>query len=208
MLVMASGYRINEIFRSLQGEGALVGTPMVFVRFAGCNLWNGREGDRPQAQCGFCDTDFSHVETLSGDEILQRIASLAGPAWLCLTGGEPALQLDRPLLELLRAQGWRCALETNGSLPIDAYRDLIDWICVSPKTSELRVQEGDELKLVYRGQTREELERLGALNFRHHLLQPEWGPRYRELMTQALVFLETQGRWRLSLQTHKVLGIR
>lgn len=205
---MSGRYRIHEIFRSLQGEGALTGTPMAFIRFAGCNLWSGQESDRQSAACSFCDTDFSPSESLDEDELVRRVAAQAGPDWICLTGGEPTLQLERSLLQRLRDQGWRLALETNGTRLIDGYRDLLDWVCVSPKTGELRVVEGDELKLVYRGQAPEQLAHLAQLPFRYHFLQPEWSERYATHLEQALVFLQGQRHWRLSLQAHKLIGIR
>lgn len=207
-------YAVREIFRTLQGEGGLSGTPMLFVRFAGCNLWSGRDADRARdaersgAACpGFCDTDFVGGEGMTAEVLLERLRALPGPGWICFTGGEPALQLDRPLLEATRAAGFRAALETNGTLPLDGLRRLIDWLCVSPKTSALAVHEGDELKLVYRGQPVEALRPFEALAFRHLSLQPEWGPRYSEYLAAALALLPTQPRWRLSLQTHKLVGL-
>jgi 7-carboxy-7-deazaguanine synthase (Cx14CxxC type) len=203
-------YAVKEIFRTLQGEGALVGTPMVFVRFAGCNLWSGREEDRAGARCDFCDTDFVGGERLDGDELVRRVtvaAGESGPRWVCFTGGEPALQLDAPLLERVRARGFRVAIETNGTVALDALRAAIDWLCMSPKTTELKVTSGDELKLIYRGQAPEELRALERLDFRHFALQPEWGARYQERLAGALAFLQQQSRWRLSLQVHKVVGL-
>lgn len=200
-------YAVKEIFRTLQGEGGLAGTPMVFVRLAGCNLWTGREEDRASARCDFCDTDFLGGERLSAGEIVARVEALEGPRWICLTGGEPMLQVDRPLLEAMRAAGRNVAIETNGTVAIDALRPLIDWVCVSPKTPELRVTAGDELKLVYRGQSPEELARLEALDFRHRFLQPEWGPRYEAMLAGAIALLERQPTWRLSLQVHKIIGL-
>lgn len=209
-------YRVREIFRTLQGEGAQSGTPMVFVRFAGCNLWSGHAADRERdaartgAECPrYCDTDFVGGERLSVDELRGRVAELAGPGWICFTGGEPALQLDRPLLEELRAAGCRAAVETNGTVALDAIADLLDWVCVSPKLAGdgLRVLCGDELKLVYRGQPVAELRAFESLAFRHFFLQPEWGPRYDEHLAGALAFLQSQARWRLSLQAHKLVGL-
>src|SRR4051812_14055283 len=207
-------YAVRVIFRTLQGEGAQSGTPMLFVRFAGCNLWTGRDGDRARdaarhaAACPlFCDTDFVGGERLGAGAIVARLAALPGPRWICFTGGEPALQLDRALLETTRAAGYRASMETNGTLPLDGVRDLIDWLCVSPKTDALAVTAGDELKLVYRGQTAVELSRFEALDFTHLSLQPEWGPDYQRLLAEALLVLQSQPRWRLSLQTHKILGL-
>ena len=207
---------MRELFRTLQGEGAQAGTPMVFVRFAGCNLWSGREPDRARdaartgASCPlYCDTDFVDGEPLAGDELLARVRALPGPAWICWTGGEPALQLDAPLLAAARAAGYRSAIETNGTVALDGLRALLDWVCVSPKLDGdgLRVREGDELKVIFRGQPPSSLAPLERLAFRHHLLQPEWGPRYAEHLAAALAFLPSQPRWRLSLQTHKSLGL-
>ncbi len=202
-------YAVKEVFRTLQGEGGLAGTPMVFVRFAGCNLWSGREEDRAGARCDFCDTDFVGGERFTVEELTARVGAEAagGPRFVCFTGGEPMLQLDAPLLESLRARGFRAAVETNGTVALDAVRPLLDWVCMSPKTPELAVTAGDELKLVYRGQPADEIRRYEALAFRHFFLQPEWGARYDALLAGALAFLQTQSTWRLSLQTHKLIGL-
>jgi len=202
-------YAVKEVFRTLQGEGGLAGTPMVFVRFAGCNLWSGREEDRASARCDFCDTDFVGGERLTVEELLARVASAAagGPRYACFTGGEPMLQLDEPLLRAVREAGFRVALETNGTVALDGVRPLIDWVCMSPKTPELAVTAGDELKLIYRGQSPDDIRAYEALDFRHFFLQPEWGARYRELLDGALAFLQSQARWRLSLQVHKLVGL-
>jgi 7-carboxy-7-deazaguanine synthase len=202
-----AGYAVKELFRTLQGEGGLAGTPMVFVRFAGCNLWSGREEDRAGARCDFCDTDFVGGERFTVDELVDRVAALAGPRWICFTGGEPLLQLDRPLLERVRGRGYRVAVETNGTVALGGLRPLLDWICMSPKTPELEVTSGNELKLIYRGQPPDEIRRFEALDFADLFLQPEWGPRYRQLLDGALAFLQTQARWRLSLQVHKLVGL-
>jgi 7-carboxy-7-deazaguanine synthase len=202
-------YQVKEIFRTLQGEGGLVGTPMVFLRFAGCNLWSGREEDRAGARCDFCDTDFRGGEALDAPAIVARIEALPGPRWICCTGGEPMLQLDRRLLGALHEAGYQVAIETNGTVSIDEVRGLIDWVCVSPKTpeGELRVREGDELKLIYRGQSAAEIDRLAALPFRHRSLQPEWGARYEAMLAGALDYLRGQATWRLSVQVHKIVGM-
>ena len=208
-------YRVKEIFRTLQGEGGQSGTPMVFVRFSGCNLWSGHEADRARdaarhaAECPrWCDTDFVAGDKLGVDELADRVQALAGPRWICFTGGEPTLQLDRALLDATRAAGYRAAVETNGSVDLAPIRDLLDWVCVSPKQSELIVRAGDELKVIYTGQPDEEVRRLEALDFRHRFLQPAWGPEYQRNLDGAVRFLESQPLWRLSLQTHKLIGLR
>ncbi|MSP60307.1 MAG: radical SAM protein [Myxococcales bacterium] len=180
---------------------------MVFVRFAGCNLWSGREEDRASARCDFCDTDFIGGERLTAQEIAGRVIALAGPAWVCFTGGEPALQLDRALLLEVRGHGYKVAIETNGTLGLDTLRPLIDWLCMSPKTPDLVVRSGEELKLIYRGQEPAAIRAFEVLGFQQFFLQPEWGPRYDELLAGALQFLQEQPRWRLSLQVHKLLGL-
>lgn len=210
-------YAIREVFGTLQGEGSQAGTPMVFVRFAGCNLWSGREADRERdaartgAACPrYCDTDFVGGERLEEAEVLRQVAACVGPAWICWTGGEPALQLDRELLLGARAAGYRSAIETNGSVSLEGLVDLLDWVCVSPKLpapESLAVRRGDELKLIYRGQDAAELARWAALDFRHRALQPEWGPDYPRHLAAALAWLPAQSTWRLSLQTHKLVGI-
>ena len=207
-------YLVREIFPTLQGEGAQAGLPMVYVRFAGCNLWSGHEADRERdaartgADCPrYCDTDFVTGDKLTTEALLARVASHPGPRWICFTGGEPALQIDRPLLEAVRTAGYRAAIETNGTRPLAAISDLIDWICVSPKLHTLAVTAGHELKLIYRGQPEAELVAYQSLAFEHLSLQPEWGLRYPEHLAAALAFLRRQPRWRLSLQTHKILGL-
>jgi 7-carboxy-7-deazaguanine synthase (Cx14CxxC type) len=204
---MAAHYAVKEIFRTLQGEGGLAGTPMVFVRFAGCNLWSGREEDRAGARCDFCDTDFVGGQKLTIDELLTQVVELAGPKWICFTGGEPLLQLDRPLLEAVRGSGYQVAIETNGTVALDGNRPLVDWICMSPKTDDLALREGDELKLIYRGQSADAIRRFEELPFSHYFLQPEWGARYQDMLDGALTFLQSQSRWRLSLQVHKLVGL-
>jgi 7-carboxy-7-deazaguanine synthase (Cx14CxxC type) len=207
-------YAVKEIFYTLQGEGANAGTPAVFCRFAGCNLWSGREGDRASAQCTFCDTDFVGTDGAGGGrfesaaDLAQACAAAAGvPAdglLLVLTGGEPMLQVDEALIAALHGYGFRIALETNGTLPVPAG---IDWICVSPKAgAAVRQVTGHELKLVY---PQEDLEpaSLEGLAFEHFFLQPMDG-RDRDANTRAAIaYCRAHPRWRLSLQTHKVIGI-
>jgi 7-carboxy-7-deazaguanine synthase len=210
-------YTVKELFYTLQGEGANVGRAAVFCRFAGCNLWTGREEDRANAVCRFCDTDFVGVAADGGKftepaALARTIASLwpaAGggasrPLVVC-TGGEPLLQLDQPLVDALRAEGFEIAIETNGTqLPPAG----IDWICVSPKASApLMLTRGDELKLVY-PQEGGEPERYEHLEFEHFFLQPMDGPDVEANTRRALEYCLRHPRWRLSLQTHKRLGIR
>lgn len=207
------GYKVKEVFYTLQGEGANAGRAAVFCRFAGCNLWSGREADREEATCRFCDTDFVGMDG-EGGGIFASAGSLAaavrkawpgaGRAFAVITGGEPLLQLDQPLVDALHAREIEIAIETNGTLdpPVG-----LDWICVSPKAgASLKLTCGNELKLVYpqTGTTPEEFERLG---FRQFFLQPMDGPDRAANTRLALDYCLKHPRWRLSLQTHKFLGI-
>ena len=207
-------YAVKELFATFQGEGAQTGQRAVFLRFAGCNLWSGREADRATAACTFCDTDFVGLDGPGGGRFADA-AALAGAVsatWgddtasrlVVCTGGEPLLQLDAPLIEALHAEGFRIAVETNGTLPPPPG---LDWICVSPKgATELAITAGDELKLVY-PQAEALPDRFAALAFRHFFLQPMDGPT-RDANTRAAVAYCLEDRcWRLSLQTHKALGI-
>ncbi len=210
-------YTVKEIFYTLQGEGANAGRPAVFCRFTGCNLWSGHEADRETAICRFCDTDFVGTGPDGGrfesaDALARAVAARwpwdstrgARPLVVC-TGGEPLLQLDPPLVEALHEPGFEIAVETNGTrLPPPA----IDWICVSPKAgAELKLRSGNELKLVY-PQAGAEPERFERLEFRHFFLQPMDGPAAEANTRLALEYCLRHPRWRLSLQTHKLLGIR
>jgi 7-carboxy-7-deazaguanine synthase len=209
-------YAVKEIFYTLQGEGANAGRPAVFCRFAGCNLWTGREADRADAVCRFCDTDFVGTDGPGGgkfrrpEELAAAVAAawppgdpLARPLVVC-TGGEPLLQLDPPLVAALHSAGFEIAVETNGTVTPPAG---IDWLCVSPKAeAPLVVTAGDELKLVY-PQAGAEPERFAGLHFRHFFLQPMDGPEREANTRAALQYCLTHPRWRLSLQTHKLLGI-
>jgi 7-carboxy-7-deazaguanine synthase len=211
-------YAVKEIFYTLQGEGANSGRAAVFLRFAGCNLWSGREADRATATCRFCDTDFVGIGPDGGKfatpEALARAVLErwpwertrgARPLVVC-TGGEPLLQLDAGLVEALRAAGFEVAIETNGTQPLPPGG--IDWICVSPKAgTELVVRAGNELKLVY-PQVGAEPERFEALEFRHFFLQPMDGPEREANTRLAVDYCLAHPRWRLSVQTHKALGIR
>jgi 7-carboxy-7-deazaguanine synthase len=209
-------YAVKEIFYTLQGEGANAGTPAVFCRFTGCNLWSGREADRAGATCDFCDTDFVGTDGEGGGRFAdaQALAQAVERAWpsgesarrfVVCTGGEPLLQLDRACIDALHARGFRVAIETNGTL---AAPEGIDWICVSPKAdAPLVLESGDELKLVF-PQARARPERFEALDFAHFFLQPMDGPERARNTHEAVEYCLAHPRWRLSLQQHKVIGIR
>ena len=209
-------YSVKEIFYTLQGEGAQAGTPAVFCRFAGCNLWSGREVDRAGAACNFCDTDFVGTDGIGGGKFSDAgaLAAAVEAQWpagqrahrlVVCTGGEPLLQLDEAALTALHARGFRVAIETNGTLPAP---EGIDWVCVSPKAEQpLAIQRGDELKLVY-PQRDAPPERFERLDFRHFFLQPMDGPE-RDANTRAAIdYCLRHPRWRLSIQSHKIIGIR
>jgi len=209
-------YAVKEIFYTLQGEGGQTGRASVFCRFAGCNLWSGREADRASAICKFCDTDFADTNGPGGGKFAsaEMLAAAIDEKWpgdgsggkryVVCTGGEPLLQLDEALIAVLHARGFEIAVETNGTCVAPSG---LDWICVSPKAgSELRLKSGDELKLVF-PQAGAEPERFVSLRFHHFFLQPMDGPD-REANTQAaLRYCMEHPQWRLSLQTHKLLGI-
>jgi 7-carboxy-7-deazaguanine synthase (Cx14CxxC type) len=208
-------YAVKEIFRTLQGEGAQAGRAAVFCRFAGCNLWSGREADRAEAQCGFCDTDFVGTDGTQGGSYASAgaLADAIEAEWgadrahrfVVLTGGEPLLQVDTALLDALHARGFQVAVETNGT--IDAPRGL-DWICVSPKAgAELRIRSGNEIKLVY-PQAGAPPEAFAGLAFDRFSLQPMDGPELAANTARAVDYCLHHPQWRLSLQTHKTLGIR
>jgi len=209
-------YSVKEIFYTLQGEGANAGTPAVFCRFAGCNLWSGHEPDRAGAACNFCDTDFVGTDGPGGGKFadaraLARAVESAWPAgaashrFVVCTGGEPLLQLDRDAIEAFHARGFRVAIETNGTLAPPAG---IDWICVSPKASAaLALRSGNELKLVY-PQDDALPERFESLAFDHFFLQPMDGPARARNTREAIDYCLAHPRWRLSLQSHKIIGIR
>jgi 7-carboxy-7-deazaguanine synthase len=209
-------YSVKEIFYTLQGEGANAGTPAVFCRFAGCNLWSGREADRAGAACDFCDTDFVGTDgpgggRFAGAEALAEAVLAAWPAgtaahrFVVCTGGEPLLQLDRAAIDALHRRNFRVAIETNGTL---AAPEGVDWICVSPKASVPLAQEaGDELKLVF-PQSSAPPERFERLAFAHFFLQPMDGPNREANTREAVRYCLEHPRWRLSIQSHKVIGIR
>jgi len=207
------GYAVKEMFLTLQGEGAHAGRAAVFCRFSGCNLWSGREEDRAGAVCTFCDTDFVGTDGDGGgkfatpESLADAVAALwpgGGQPYVVCTGGEPLLQLDQPLVDAFHARGFEVAIETNGTkLPPAG----IDWICVSPKAgADLVLRHGNEIKLVF-PQLGAEPERFADCNFENWFLQPMDGSR-KEQNTQAAVrYCLANPRWRLSLQTHKLLGI-
>ena len=210
-------YTVKEIFYTLQGEGANAGRPAVFCRFSGCNLWTGREADRGDAVCAFCDTDFVGTGPDGGkfgtaDDLAAAVSSRwpwstsegAWPLVVC-TGGEPLLQLDVLAVDAFHRAGLEVAVETNGT---QLAPPGLDWVCVSPKsTAPLALIRGDELKLVY-PQLDAPPERFESLDFRHFFLQPMDGPHIEENTRSAVAYCLAHPRWRLSLQTHKALGIR
>ncbi|HET6606182.1 MAG TPA: 7-carboxy-7-deazaguanine synthase [Rhodopila sp.] len=208
-------YAVKEIFYTLQGEGAQAGRPAVFCRFAGCNLWSGREDDRAEAVCRFCDTDFVGTDGTKGGRFPDA-AALAdavaaewpggGKPFVVCTGGEPLLQLDADLVTALHDRGFEVAVETNGT--IAPAPSGLDWICVSPKAgAPLRLVEGHELKLVV-PQPGMDLDALGRLKFARFSVQPMDGPEVAANTRVAVALCLERPQWQLSLQTHKLLGIR
>jgi 7-carboxy-7-deazaguanine synthase len=206
-------YVVKEIFYTLQGEGFHAGRPAVFCRFAGCNLWSGREEDRAKSICSFCDTDFVGTDGTKGGRYTADalVDAIAGEwpgeegGFVVFTGGEPLLQLDEAILHPLCARGFASAVETNGTIP-DVPRGLA-WICVSPKFgAPLNLRGGDELKVVYPQPF--DFESLGRLDFNVFSIQPMDGPDADENTRKSVAFCLKNPKWRLSLQTHKLLGIR
>lgn len=209
-------YMVKEVFYTLQGEGGNVGRAAVFCRFAGCNLWSGREADRASAQCQFCDTDFVGVDGTGGGKFdsAQALADHVTVHWpalvegqklVVLTGGEPLLQVDAELIDALHRSGFEIAVETNGTLDAPAG---VDWLCVSPKANtQLKLRVGRELKVVV-PQPGIDLDALVELDFEHHLLQPMDGPDLKNNTLLAIEYCLRDPRWRLSLQTHKMVGIQ
>lgn len=208
-------YAVKEIYATLQGEGFHTGRPAVFLRFAGCNLWSGLERDRGTAICRFCDTGFVGTDGPGGGKFATAAAlaewvaaawrpDAAGEPFVVCTGGEPLLQLDASLLHALHARGFTVAIETNGTLPVP---EGVDWVCVSPKAhAPLVVTAGDELKLVY-PQAGAEPERYASLDFDHFFLQPMDGPDRDRNTALVQAWVAQHPPWRVSLQTHKLLGI-
>jgi 7-carboxy-7-deazaguanine synthase (Cx14CxxC type) len=209
-------YSVKEMFYTLQGEGANAGQPAVFCRFAGCNLWSGREEDRSSAICQFCDTDFVGTDGTHGGKFdsAQDLAAAIARFWpatdtqhrfVVLTGGEPLLQVDEALVDALHAQGFTIAVETNGTVKPPKG---IDWLCMSPKAGSQRlVETGQELKLVF-PQAGAEPALFESLNFENFYLQPMDGPNAAANTAAAVAFCQEHPRWRLSVQTHKLIGIR
>lgn len=208
-------YAVKEMFLTLQGEGVNAGARAVFVRFAGCNLWSGREQDRATAVCRFCDTDFVGTDGMGGGRFADApglVADVerhwgAGQAsrFVVLTGGEPMLQVDDALVEALHAAGFRIAIESNGTLPVHPG---IDWICISPKAGTQVVQRsGDELKLVW-PQAGSDLDAAERWDFTHRLIQPLDDANASANVAAAIALIMDRPKWRLSLQTHKMLGLR
>ena len=206
-------YSVKEIFLTLQGEGMQAGARAVFMRFSGCNLWTGREQDRAKAICQFCDTDFVGTDGLNGAKYKSAVAlaEKVAEVWdgddagrlVVTTGGEPLLQLDAPLIDALHAEGFKIAVETNGTI---AAPEGIDWLCVSPKHgSELVQTSGNELKLVWPQPF--DLAELGAHDFDHFLLQPMDCEEADATLKATIEQVMQHPKWRLSLQTHKLLGL-
>ena len=208
-------YSVKEIFYTLQGEGNQAGRPAVFCRFAGCNLWSGREQDRASAVCQFCDTDFVGTDGELGGKFktAQALAQTIDGLWpttypqtkyVVLTGGEPLMQVDEALISALHLAGFEIAVETNGTIGIP---EGIDWVCVSPKMgAQLLVHSGDELKVVI-PQTGQDMARYAELDFRHFFVQAMDGPLQADNLRRAVDFCKRNPIWKLSLQTHKLLNI-
>jgi len=216
-------YSVKEIFATLQGEGAQAGRAAVFCRFAGCNLWSGREEDRSSAICQFCDTDFVGTDGIGGGKFAspEELAQAIENAWIdtmrtrryryvVMTGGEPLLQLDEPLIKALHAKQFEIAIETNGTITVPKG---IDWICLSPKAgAELVVKQAHEIKLVVPQAGHQPIEsvlqRFEAMDFRHRYIQAMDGPNLSDNMAFAVQLCQKHPLWRLSVQTHKMIGIR
>jgi 7-carboxy-7-deazaguanine synthase (Cx14CxxC type) len=209
-----STYKVKEIYYTLQGEGAHTGRPAVFLRFTGCNLWSGREEDRADAVCKFCDTEFTGTDGINGGKytvsgLAEMVMGLwpedMGNRYVVCTGGEPLLQLDEPLIEALHARQFEIGIETNGTITPPQG---IDWICVSPKANtEIVVQKGNELKLVVR-QEGIEPAMFEHWDFDQFYLQPMDGPYQKQFTDWATAYCLSHPKWKLSLQTHKMIGIK
>jgi 7-carboxy-7-deazaguanine synthase len=209
-----NSYKVKEIYYTLQGEGAQTGRPAVFLRFTGCNLWSGREEDRAGAICAFCDTDFVGTDgTLGGRYTAEELAVLVFSLWpkhmgqpyVVCTGGEPLLQLDEPLIDAIHDKGFEIGIETNGTISLPQG---IDWVCVSPKANtEVVVHKGNELKLIVRQKNWEPI-LFELWDFDHFYVQPMDGPDLKTYTDWAVRFCLANPKWKLSIQTHKLLGIR
>ncbi len=212
-------YSVKEAYVTLQGEGAQTGRAAVFLRFSGCNLWNGREADRSKSVCQFCDTDFIGTDGLNGgrfqgaDSLADHISRVwhdtprsGGRPYVICTGGEPLLQLDRAAIAALKKAGFEVGVETNGTI---AAPDGLDWICVSPKgTAALKQRSGNELKLVFpQDEAAAQPARFESLHFQHFFLQPKDDTATRDNIAAAAAYCMKQPKWRLSLQTHKLIGL-
>ena len=207
-------YRIKEIFFTQQGEGKNTGKDFIFVRFSGCNLWSGQEKHRASAICKFCDTDFYGTDGINGGkylakELIEKIKSL----WISadsqirvvLTGGEPLLQVDKGLISALKTENIYIAVETNGTLEAP---DGIDWICMSPKANtEIKLRKGSEVKVVY-PQKNLNPDNFNVLDFKNFYIQPMDSENYEDNVSQSVKYCMQNPNWKLSLQTHKILGIR
>ena len=210
-------FKVKEIFYSIQGEGARSGRPAIFCRFSGCNLWSGQESSRKTAVCNFCDTDFNGVDGDNGGRFRseEHLSSAIESIWknttgdnkhryVIFTGGEPALQINEVLVRLVKAKGFECAIETNGTLLLPKN---LDWITVSPKTCDsLVVRCGNELKLIF-PQEKIVPEKFQALNFKHFFIQPKYDKDYNKNLSKCLEFCLKHPKWKLSLQTQKYIGI-
>lgn len=217
---MSRHYAVKESFLTLQGEGIQAGRRAVFIRFAGCNLWNGREDDRKQATCRFCDTDFVGIDGENGGRFTaEELAEQAIRLWkealesryqyvrpfVVLTGGEPLLQVDEALLLALKNQAFEIAIETNGTQPVPS---AIDWVCMSPKAgSQIILEKGNEIKLVW-PQKGIDIEALEKLDFDHYLIQPMDDEYQKENIQKAIAFVMQRPLWRLSIQSHKLIGVK
>ena len=207
-------YAVKETFLTLQGEGMQSGSRAVFLRFAGCNLWSGREQDRATAQCNFCDTDFVGTDGEGGgkfstaEELADHVSKLWGEGkderLVVVTGGEPMLQLDEVLVDALHQRGFRIAAESNGTLPVVAG---LDWLCISPKAgTEVVQRSGNELKLVW-PQREIDLDALESWDFDHFLIQPMDCADREAALAESIELVMTRPRWRLSIQAHKMVGL-
>ena len=207
-------YTVKEIFLTLQGEGYNTGTPAIFCRFSGCNLWNGLEKDRNKAICEFCDTDFNGINGINGGKYkLNNLIKIINSLWpknknnkfIVFTGGEPVLQLDNNLIKKIKSCGFKVAVETNGTLPLPK---AIDWVCVSPKSkSKLVVKQGDEIKVVF-PQKNIVLSEFEKLNFKHFYIQPLENKDVLSNTKKSISYVLKNPKWKLSVQSHKFLNIR